>query len=112
MLCGRLNRRQTAQFLFLRGCDKTEVASDVYQKKFRAAVGSVNWLCGNTRPDLSYEVMELSTKFGKATVSDDRAAGRLIKKAKEQSLVLKFQRLGEARELVVLVYGDGAVLAE
>ena len=92
----------------LRGRNKAEEVDDNLQSLFRGAVGSVNWLSCNTRPDLASEVMELSTKFGKATVGDMRSASRLIQKAKEQKLSVKFPKLGPIGNLVVLVYGDGA----
>ena len=87
---------------------KMEEVSDELQRRFRAVMGSINWLSCNTRPDLSYEVMELFCTFGKATVDDYRKASRLVKKEKEQGLSVKYHRLGEEKELVVLVYGDGA----
>ena len=69
----------------LRGKGKEEKVNSEVQQMFRAAVGSVNWVSGNTRPDLAYEVMELSMKFGRATVQDVRQASRLLKRAREQS---------------------------
>ena len=62
----------------------------------------------NTRPDLAYEIVELSTKFGKATLKDMRQAARLIKKARDRPLRIKFKHLGDLRELKFLVYGDAA----
>ena len=92
----------------LRGLSKTSKVPPQYQKVFRSAVGSVNWLAGTTRPDLCFEVMEMSTKFGRASVSDVRQAARLIKKAKEQSMKVRFPKLGNSEDIVILAYGDGA----
>ena len=92
----------------LRGVGKEVKVDQDFQHLFRAAVGSINWVSCNTRPDLAYEVMELSTKFGHATVQDLRQASRLVKKAREQGLSLKFKRLGPVEDLKVVMYGDAS----
>ena len=92
----------------LRGVEKTKILGSDKQTVFRSGVGSLNWLANNTRPDLAFEVMELSTRFGKATVDDLRRVARCIKKSKELDVKVKFSKLGDLEKAVILVYGDGA----
>ena len=45
-----------------------DILDESGQALFRSKVGALNWLAVQTRPDIAYEVMELSTCFKKATV--------------------------------------------
>ena len=49
---------------------------------FRSKVGALNWLAVQTRPDIVYEVMELSTCFKKATVRNLKEVNKCIKMVK------------------------------
>ena len=69
------------------------------QTLLRSIVGKVNFINANTRPDLAYEVVELSFKFGKGQVKDLRKASRLLRKSKAQPLRIKFGRLGALENL-------------
>ena len=51
---------------------------------YRSLVGKLNWAVRGTRPDLSYEVVDLSTRFHNATVSELIRASKNIKKLKSE----------------------------
>ena len=87
---------------------KQEELDEELQSKYRGAVGAINWLATNTRPDVSFEVMALSCKFGKVTLQDFNRIARLQTKVKEQPLSLIYRRLGDPEQLTVVVYGDAA----
>ena len=67
------------------------------QKIFRSAVGSLNWFAGCTMPQLSFDVMTLSMKFGKATVRDLKYLTRLVKRAKAQNCSILIPRMQEKK---------------
>ena len=48
-------------------------------KLYRAAVGSLNWLSQQTRPDISYDVLEFSMKLREATVEDVLKVNKCLK---------------------------------
>ena len=83
--------------------NKHNVVDDHKQKQFRSRVGSLNWMAINTRPVLAYEVKEMSTKFGKATVDDMRRVARGIKKANSQQIGPRFSKLGDLMVMVLTV---------
>ena len=49
----------------------------------RSAIGQLNWLAGISRPDLSFDVCQLSTQVTQATIRDLVQANKVIKRAKE-----------------------------
>ena len=55
------------------------------QALFRSNVGALNWLAVQTRPDIAYEVMELSTCFKKATMRNLKEVNKCIKMVKSES---------------------------
>ena len=59
-----------------------------------------------TRPDLSFDVNELSSKISDATVKELKDARRLVQKAKEDPLDLKFTKLGSKENMRIALYTD------
>ena len=53
-----------------RELQKDELLTSEEMTEFRSMVGSLNWVVQGTRPDLGFSLIELSTKFNKATVED------------------------------------------
>ena len=43
--------------------EKSSLLTSEEQKQLRSLVGQFNWVAHGTRPDLAYEVVELSSKF-------------------------------------------------
>ena len=50
--------------------EKHELANKKEQTEFRALCGQLNWVASQTRPDVAFDVCELSTKLGKVTYDD------------------------------------------
>ena len=47
--------------------EKHELANEKEPTEFHALFGQLNWVASHTRPDVVFDVCELSTKFGKVT---------------------------------------------
>ena len=73
--------------------NKTRVLERDEQYQYRAVVGQLNWLCSQSRPDLAFDVCQLSTKLNDPTVRDASYANRVIRKAKSHKYPLKFNKL-------------------
>ena len=61
--------------------------------KLRGALGRLNWLAGISRPEISFDVCEASTKVKNAIVSDLLGINKLVKRAKEEKTHIKFPKL-------------------
>ena len=93
------------EFSGMRGVDTVDADSQVI---FRELVGKIGWLASTSRPDLCFDKLILSTKVGKATVTDVKLAAKIAKKAKCESTQMIFPNMGPVNEWTLQAYGDGA----
>ena len=61
--------------------------------EFRKIVGQLNWVARHTRPDIMFDVMELSTRLNKPTVGDYK---RLVKTIKKIAIFRCLDRLSKS----------------
>ena len=73
----------------------------------RSAIGKISWLATQTRPDLAYDVCELSTSLKHGTVDLLLKANKVMKKAKYNKVFLHFPPL-DLSNLVVRYYADAS----
>ena len=67
---------------------------------FRAAVGSVNWACQQTRPDASFEVLELSMRLRDTKVEDIMRVNKCIKKLQHEEVAIFFRKFSSEPRIV------------
>ena len=70
-------------------------------------IGQLNWVASLSRPDIPYDVCELSTSLKHATVKNILDANKVVKKLKSDSLVLKFPSINE-ENVKIVVYSDSS----
>ena len=63
------------------------------QSLFRGLCGQLNWISSHTRPDVAFDVCYLSTKLNSATVSDVNRANKVLKKLKQDDVLLYYPPL-------------------
>ena len=78
------------------------------QALFRSKVGALNWLSVQTRPDIAYEVMEISTWFKKATVRTLKEVNKCIKMVKSEKVNVVYPKLGHVAGWKIMIFADGA----
>lgn len=93
-------------------------AARVAQKEFllkqsevtqlRGAIGQVQWASNQTRPDISYDALELSTTTKEPKVKDLLQANKVIKKIKMRQSHILFPNLGDQEQLRLVVYCDAS----
>ena len=81
-------------------------------KKFRGATGKLNWLAEMTRPDLSYDCLNLSCHTKSATIGDIKEANKAIRKAKSYPGEIHYGRIGDLNNLKVLGISDASYLKQ
>ena len=74
----------------------------------RQLVGRVRWVADQTRPDISYDELELSMITNKATVSDLFKANKMMKKILADRITLTYQRIGAIKDLKITVFTDAS----
>ena len=77
------------------------------KKQYRAMVGQLSWIATQTRPDISFDVCELSSVFEKATVEDMLRANKVVKKVQDRAVAVRFPKLSD-RNLTVECFSDAS----
>ena len=83
-------------------------ATKFYLSIYLSLVGQLNWLGTQTRPDISFDVCELSTVLNAATVDDVLRVNKVVKKVKRRRVTLQFQPLDCADGFTIECYGDAS----
>ena len=87
--------------------DKHSLITEDEREELRSVIGKLNWLATQTRPDLSYDVCELSTSLKNGTVSLLMKANKVIKKAMYNEVFLHFPVL-DLSQLTLRCYADAS----
>ena len=82
--------------------------NDLERKEIRRVVGELLWVSLMTRPDLSFDINQLSTRITTATIKDLKDAQRLVYKAKLDPISLNFTRLGNKGDLRIKLFTDAS----
>ena len=78
------------------------------RKEIRRVVGELLWVSLMTRPDISFEVNQLSSNISSATIKDLKDARRLVEKAKTEPVTLTFTRLGSIKNMRIKIHCDAS----
>eukprot|EP00111_Clytia_hemisphaerica_P012072 TCONS_00035475-protein len=87
---------------------KNDKVTSEEEKLLRTAIGQLNWVATQTRPDLSYGVLELSMITNRATVDHLLQTNKVMRKLKSEVLQIKCPRLGELRILILMLFNDAS----
>ena len=76
---------------------------------FETVVGQLTWLANQTRPDISFDVCQLSAAKKNATVKHILHANKTIKKIKNSEVHLSFPSLENIDNAKIIVYSDASL---
>jgi len=82
--------------------------NEVDVSNMRRVLGQLNWVSGKTRPDLSFEACQASTRINEATVKDVSCLNKAVKKLKSEDWSLMFKHLMLDDTLYVCVFTDAS----
>ena len=89
-----------------RSTEKQCPVTDEEKKMMRAKIGQHLWLGRQTRPDLLFDTSDLSTRVNRANVQDLIDTNKVIKKALNEKVTLKFKKIESPR---MKVYSDSSL---
>ena len=78
------------------------------QTTLRSIVGKLNWVVQGSRPDLAFDMIELSTKLKKANVGDLTRSIKCIKKLKYDDSYIFFAPLNKSDKWRIIVFSDAS----
>ena len=79
-----------------------------FQTIFRSLVSKLNMLSMTARPDITFEVKMLTTKYGKALKLDLMLAVKLLKKVKRMLTQITVPDMGNLKDWILVAYSDAA----
>ena len=79
---------------------KDDAVEEKGKTALRRSVGQANWAARRTRPDVSFDLMELSMKFNNTDINDLRRAKKVINCLKSNELDVFFPRLSNKLKLI------------
>lgn len=92
----------------VRQAQKHEKMNDAELTDYRALVGSLNWIVQGTRPDLSFVLVDFSTKFHNGNVSDYLQLQKVVQNAKVNKTEILYPCLGSTDSWQLLVFTDAS----
>ena len=102
-----LNKLKEIEILPERSLERDSPLNDNERKELRQAIGQLNWLSTQTRPDLAFDVCDLSTSLKEGTVDLIIKTNKVIKKAKYNNLFLYYPVLN-LHELQIRCFADAS----
>ena len=99
---------QVIQINPLRKHDKDLICTNKEKEMYRGLVGQLGWLCTNSRPDLSFDVLELSCKVNSPKIGDLIDANKCLKKACMFESSMYFPKLNDLNNCKIIVYSDAS----
>jgi len=91
-----------------REMQKYDLLNTAELKQYRSICGSLNWLVQGSRPDLAFQLIELSTKFHCGKVEDLIKVRKIMQKARECKSEICFPDLGPVDCWRLVCYSDAS----
>ena len=87
---------------------KSSMLSTGEKSEYRALLGQLNWIATHTRPDIAFDVCELSVSYNNATISDLLKLNKVIVRVTTDNVRLFFPRIERLSECCIECYSDAS----
>ena len=91
-----------------RASQKSSKLSEKEVSEYRSLVGQLNWIATQTRPDIAFDVCDLSMAAQSATVENLKKLNKVLRWTKEEHLKLGFPKLTSISNCTLECYTDAA----
>ena len=88
---------------------KNELLHEQEQITYRQIVGQLNWAVQGSRPEMSFDIILLSTKLQQGKVEDLLRAIKKVNRMKDINSFLTFPKLNKSSEIKVVVFTDASM---
>ena len=88
---------------------KDEYLNNEEQGEMKRRCGQLNWLSTHTRPDIAFDLAELSGRTASLRVNDITKMNKLIEKVKSSDVFLTFPSLDNVENVKIAVYADASL---
>lgn len=89
-------------------CDKERPLTQKEITTLRSKAGQINWISGQSRPDLAFDNCFLANKLSKPTVMDFYIANKIIRKIGTQNIKIHFPRSLDMEQSQLVAFCDAS----
>ena len=89
--------------------DNDNILKKEENSQIRRTTGQLNWLSMQTRPDLSFDALSLSMNLNFAKYKDAKVSRKVVMKAKEEKVAVKYSHIGKLEDFTVEVFADASL---
>ena len=99
----------TIKVLNIKGnINKERVVDDNEKRNFRALIGQLNWVATQTRPDILFDVSDLSSKYSNTKVEDCNRADKVLRNILRDNIIIKFSKNLNLNKIFLDGYSDAS----
>ena len=91
-----------------RSRNSDESLSTEESRELKIVAGQLSWVASQTRPDLSFDALELNIMQNKLTVEQVSRANKAIRMLKRSKTVLVYPRLGSFNQFQLKMFSDAS----
>ena len=88
--------------------DSENILNKIENRQIRRTTGQLNWLSSQTRPDLCFDALNLSMNLNYAKNRDAKASKKVVMKAKQEKVAIKYSHVGDLKDLKLEVFADAS----
>lgn len=87
---------------------KSTELSETERTEYRAMVGQLNWIATHSRPDIAFDVCELSVASKRATVADLLQLNKVIDRIKKDNMKIYIPRMEKIEDCHIECFSDAS----
>ncbi|CAC5410126.1 unnamed protein product [Mytilus coruscus] len=88
----------------LKQVDRADIKNGIYPE----IVGQLHWIATQSRPDLFFDVLDLSTSIQLSEAKTQSKLNKIIRKAKNNSYRIKYPNLESLKNIELILYTDAS----
>ena len=77
-------------------------------RALKGLIGQLQWVAKLTRPDVAFDVSDLSTKVKFATTDDVKRINKVVRKVKSDPVIIKIPNVGAIKDTSLFAYCDSS----
>ena len=87
--------------------EPSKLLSEHQKSLLRGLIGQLNWIAGITRPEIRFQVSEISTRITKSTIKEIKDINKVVQYVKTNRSFIKIPQI-EEKSLHIKVYADAS----